>query len=171
MRTLFVFSTLLAMFFLAACNQNTAKQDAEKPTATDTVKVEGSYGALISEDNAVPVSRLDEILEGQDSAQVKLTGEIAACCQSSGCWMDLEMGDGEKLKVTFKDYAFFIPKDSKGKTTFVEGVAKKELIPVETLRHYAMDEGKSKEEIAAINEPEWAYTFEAKGVLIKENEK
>lgn len=169
MRSLFVLSTLLAMSFLLACNQNASKQDSEKSPA-DTVKVEGSYGELITEKGAVPVAKLDEMLEGQDSVLVKLTGEIAASCQSSGCWMDLDMGDGEKLKVTFKDYAFFIPKDSKGKTTVVEGVARKELIPVETLRHYATDEGKSKEEIAAITEPEWAYTFEAKGVLIRHSE-
>jgi hypothetical protein len=38
---------------------------------------------------------------------------------------------------------------------------------VETLRHYAEDEGKSKEEIAAITEPVTEYTFEAVGVIIR----
>jgi hypothetical protein len=72
------------------------------------------------------------------------------------------------IKVTFKDYAFFIPLDSKGKTATIEGYAKKELIPVDLLKHYAEDENKSQEEIDAITEPELTYTFEAAGVIIED---
>ena len=39
---------------------------------------------------------------------------------------------------------------------------------MDMLKHYAEDEGKSQEEIDAISEPEFAYTFEAIGVIIKE---
>jgi hypothetical protein len=49
----------------------------------------------------------------------------------------------------------------------MEGTAYKELISVETLRHYAEDEGKTKKEIAAITEPVTEYSFEAVGVIIK----
>ena len=41
-------------------------------------------------------------------------------------------------------------------------------VPVEELKHYAKDSGKSEEEIAAITEPEFTYAFEADGVLLKE---
>jgi hypothetical protein len=38
---------------------------------------------------------------------------------------------------------------------------------VEDLRHYAEDEGKSKEEIAKITEPLVELAFEAEGVIIQ----
>ena len=82
--------------------------------------------------------------------------------------MDLDLGNDEVIKVSFKDYAFVIPIDSQGKTATVEGFAKKELISVELLQHYAEDAGKTPEEIAAITEEEYIYTFEAKGVVIEE---
>lgn len=157
------------LLLMMACNQqpDTNKDEA----ATDkTNTVEGSYGALITEENAVPVSEVKTLLANNDTLQVKLKGEIAACCQNTGCWMDLEMANGDTLTVTFSNSDFVIPTDSKGKTTYIEGVARKELQPVEKLRNMAAEQGKSKEEIAAINEPQWAYTFEAKGVLIKEDD-
>jgi hypothetical protein len=48
----------------------------------------------------------------------------------------------------------------------VEGRAFREVLSVETLRHYAEDAGKSKEEIEAITAPETRLSFEANGVLI-----
>ena len=83
--------------------------------------------------------------------------------------MDLDLGTDDQLaKVTFKDYEFVIPIDSKGKTATVEGIAKREIIPVDLLQHYAEDEGKSAEEIAAITEDEVSITFEAVGVIIED---
>jgi hypothetical protein len=38
---------------------------------------------------------------------------------------------------------------------------------VKTLRHYAEDQGKSKEEVEAITAPKKEITFEATGALIK----
>jgi hypothetical protein len=108
------------------------------------------------------------MLNEKDSVWVTLKSTIVSNCQTSGCWMDLDVGNQEVVKVTFKDYGFFIPLDSKGKTATIEGFAKKEIIPVDMLKHYAEDDGKSQEEIDAITEPQMAYTFEAIGVIIEE---
>ena len=40
-------------------------------------------------------------------------------------------------------------------------------MPVEHLKHYAQDAGKSKEEIAKITEPKDELTFIADGVIVK----
>ena len=71
-----------------------------------------------------------------------------------------------EMRVTFKDYAFFMPKDLAGKHVVVDGYAYVENTPVDVLRHYAEDAGKSKEEIAAITEPKREVSFEAFGVII-----
>jgi hypothetical protein len=71
------------------------------------------------------------------------------------------------MRVTFKDYGFFVPKDSKGKEVVIEGIAMRKVTPVDELRHYAEDAGKSPEEVAAITEPVQELAFEAVGVLLK----
>jgi hypothetical protein len=40
------------------------------------------------------------------------------------------------------------------------------MVPVDHLRHYAKDAGKSAKEIAAITKPEQQLNFEADGVLV-----
>ena len=86
-----------------------------------------------------------------------------------GCWMTMvsDKPGTPEMRVTFKNYAFFMPMDIVGKTVVLDGVAAVETIPVADLRHYAEDAGKSKEEIAKITEPKRELTFEAAGVLIK----
>ncbi len=161
---------IIAALLITACNQSAKEKESDITENDQEQNVKGSYGELITVEDAVPVAELKKYMKDSDSVQIKLVGEIVANCQSSGCWMDLQIDENTPLKVTFKDYAFFIPLDSKGKIAYVEGFAKKDLIPVETLRHYAMDEGKSKEEITQITEPEMSYVFEASGVLLKEKE-
>jgi hypothetical protein len=125
------------------------------------------YGEKISADGAVAVSQLPTLMKGKEKIEIKLTGKIESVCQKKGCWMQLDLGNGQKMRVKFKDYAFFVPKNAAGKTAIIEGVAFKETIDVATLRHYAEDAGKSKEEIAKITQPREEINFEAKGVIIK----
>ena len=70
--------------------------------------------------------------------------------------------------VKFKDYGFFMPKNIAGKEVIIDGKAYVSELSVEEQRHYAEDAGKSEEEIAAITEPKRTYSFEANGVLLKE---
>ena len=71
--------------------------------------------------------------------------------------------------VKFKDYGFFMPKDISGETVVLQGKAFRQITDVETLKHFAMDAGKSQAEIDAITEPEEEYIFLADGVeLLRE---
>jgi len=74
------------------------------------------------------------------------------------------------MRITFRDYGFFVPKDASGKEVIIQGIAKKEVTSVEELRHYAEDAGESEEAIAAITEPEENIVFVADGVIIREPE-
>lgn len=127
------------------------------------------YGDKITKDGAVKSTKLAKKLKNKESASLKVKGTILETCPVKGCWMTLDMGNGETMMVKFKDYAFFVPKtEQEGNLAIVDGVAKKEMVDVETLRHYAEDAGKSEAEIAAITQPEARWMFEAKGVIIKE---
>ena len=98
----------------------------------------------------------------------KISGEIKEVCTKKGCWLTMDLPNGESMRVTFKDYGFFVPTTSQGYPIVLDGVAVLTETDVKTLRHYAEDEGKSAEEVAAITEPKREITFEAVGVEIKD---
>ena len=135
---------------------------------TANAQTEAYFGEKIKGKGAKEVAKIPEMLAGKDSlASVKVSGKVIQACKKKGCWMTMDMGDNRKLLVRFKDYGFFVPKDCDGKNATIQGKVKKEVIDVATLRHYAEDAGKTKEEIEKITQPEEKYTFEAVGVIIK----
>lgn len=157
MKSFFVFLSVICLTMFA--NQQVSAQTAK----------DGAFGAAITEANSVEASKVVALLKDKKSVEVKLKGTIIQTCKKKGCWMEMDLGNGKKMRVKFKDYAFFVPKDASahGKTAIIEGVATKETIDVKTLRHYAKDAGKSEAEIAKITETEDELTFEANGVIIK----
>ncbi|KUG07688.1 DUF4920 domain-containing protein [Solirubrum puertoriconensis] len=162
------FALVVALAALGACQSQTSTPEtaAAKPPTTEAA-AGNTYGAKVSEAGAQPMSALSGVLGSKDSVQVKLVGQITDVCQAKGCWMKMETADGKEMRVRFKDYAFFVPKDVKGKTAVVEGWVHREVVPVADLQHYAKDAGKSDKEVAAITKDEQQVNFEADGVLIK----
>lgn len=125
----------------------------------------GTYGAEITLDGAVQSSSLTSA-SFEKAEKLKVKGEINEVCQMKGCWMTMAIGNEESMRITFKDYGFFVPLNASGREAIIEGELTKEMVDVETLQHYAEDAGKSEEEIAAITEPEEKLTFVAEGVVI-----
>lgn len=125
------------------------------------------FGKPVNDKKALAATDLKAQMGNKESAQVKVVGEVDEVCQAKGCWMTIKLDNGELMRVKFKDYAFFVPKDIQGRTVVFEGEAKVKTTPVSELQHYAHDAGKSKEEIAAIKEPKKELTFLADGVLLK----
>lgn len=130
-------------------------------------QTENSFGKKIDDKKAIEASTLPDKMGTEEAMHAKVTGTVESVCQVKGCWMKVKMDNGETMRVMFKDYAFFIPKDIAGKTVVFEGEAQKKTVPVEHLQHYAQDAGKSKEEIAKITEPKQELTFIADGVIVK----
>jgi hypothetical protein len=125
-----------------------------------------SFGEKIKLDGAIEGASFLKQIDGKDSLLVKISAPIVNVCQKKGCWMNVDLGEGKQMMVRFKDYGFFVPKDADGKIAVMDGVAFREVLSVDMLRHYAEDAGKSKEEIEKITEPETRLSFEASGVLI-----
>lgn len=153
-----------------ACNtEGNSEADINENDVVEVAEVEvlNYFGEEITPDNAMAATELSAALKGKDSLNVKVEGTINACCQTKGCWMDVDLGNGESMIVKFKDYGFFVPKNSSGSTAVLEGVAKVETQSVDWLKHKAEDAGKTQEEIDAITEPEVRVSFMADGVIIK----
>lgn len=126
------------------------------------------FGKKIKAKGAISASELTQKMSGKETVEAKVSGTVESVCQMKGCWMKVKMEDGTSMRVTFKDYGFFVPKDIAGKTVVFEGTAKLKTTPVAELRHYAEDAGKSKAEIEKITDPEKAVTFVADGVVVKD---
>ncbi len=125
------------------------------------------FGERIDEENVLSPTELVNTVAQQGTAETKVAGEITEVCAVKGCWMTMNV-DGQEMMVRFKDYGFFVPKDAAGKTAVVQGQAKVDTVDVATLRHYAEDAGKPKEEVEAIIEPEVKLSFEAAGVILRD---
>jgi hypothetical protein len=151
----------LATVSLSACNSS-SKSTANKTNPTH-------FGGEMSKGGAIiPVSDLFKKMGDKKEISTKIEGTAVAVCQAKGCWMTLQSNPtSEPIMVKFKDYAFFMPKDLAGKKVICEGIATKTITPVDELRHYAEDEGKSAAEIAKITQPKEEIVFMASSVDIK----
>ena len=129
-----------------------------------------SFGDEIKAEGALSAADMSEkylgLKEG-DTINTKVTASINEVCSKKGCWMKLDLGNGEEMMVRFKDYGFFMPLNAEG-DVIIDGKAFVTETSVDELRHYAEDAGKSKEEIEAITEPKRTFGFEANGVLLKQ---
>ena len=134
-------------------------------------EVVGTYGEEINDKGVISVSEMVAQLVKSDTVAVKVKGEITATCTMKGCWMNLVLADCEEMRVTFKDYGFFVPKEGmEGNEALIDGVVTRTVTDVETLRHYAKDAGKSQEVIDAITEEKEELAFVANGVIIYKTE-
>ncbi|MBX7101947.1 MAG: DUF4920 domain-containing protein [Myxococcaceae bacterium] len=74
-----------------------------------------------------------------DGKTVALKGTVRKACERKGCWMELATAadaKGPGVRVTFKDYGFFVPLDSAGRKAQVEGQVKVAELSDETAKHY-----------------------------------
>ena len=166
MRHLFLIATVA---FLSACGSHNHEQaDGTADAATDTTTTNtGWFGEEFEITEAVAASDVAKLMNDSSSNEFIVEGTIQECCQKKGCWMKVDMGEGESMRVSFKDYGFFVPLDAGGSTMTMKGVAMYDTISVDFLKHLAEDANATQEEIDAITEPELALTFEATGVYIK----
>ncbi|MCK7591429.1 DUF4920 domain-containing protein [Subsaxibacter sp. CAU 1640] len=166
----YIVSILALAIMVVSC-----KDKEQKVEEQEVVKEEiayASFGDKIDDSNVLSTKEMTEKFNSMkvgDTVNTKMAATVNEVCQMKGCWMTLELENGEEAMVKFKDYAFFMPKNISGKEVIVNGKAYVNEVPVEEQRHYAEDAGKSAEEVAAITEAKKTFSFEADGVLIREN--
>lgn len=153
----------------AACTSPTPKLTATTQAET-TIQAPLGYEhrglEAVNLKAAVPVATaFQKALTGAKN-EVTVSGEVEKVCQMKGCWMTLKVENTDPIRVTFKDYAFFMPKDLSGKKVIAKGFFESKTQSVEELRHLASDEGKPAAELEAIQAPKTSWTFLASGVLI-----
>lgn len=75
---------------------------------------------------------------------VLVSGTVRQACTRKGCWMELAGGLDKAqpgCRVTFKDYAFFVPTDSAGSTAKVEGSITVQTVSAAQVKHMEEEGG------------------------------
>ena len=175
-----VFYIVLAVALIACGSKESKNEVSENETEVEMTETsddllasnqglpEGHFGKMIDEEGVINMSEFDQLIAStDDTLEVKIKSTAKEVCVKKGCWMKIDLADGNLMRVTFKDYGFFVPEDIVNKEVILAGKAFRDTTSVEDLKHYAEDGGKSEEEIGAITEPEINTTFIAEGVIIK----
>ncbi len=137
---------------------------------TTTAAVPAGWEAFGAELTTTEFATLGEVLadpaafDGKDVAIEAVANDV---CSKKGCWMTLssDAAGDETVRVTFKDYGFFVPLDSTGKKARLQGTFEVKEVSVADVKHYLEDAGKH-EEAAAVTEPSKEYSFVATGVQL-----
>ncbi len=124
------------------------------------------FGDDIANEDVIINSKIENLYKSKEKFNISFKAKVTDVCQMKGCWMKLDIGNKNEVMVNFKDYAFFVPKDIKGKDVIVSGEAYTRTIPIEELRHYARDRGDSEKIIESIEKPKEIYSLTAKGVIL-----
>ncbi len=169
MKNLLITLSLLALILSCSSegNKDGAQNAGEATEKTSGSDMQKSFGEEFQAAQINSVGSAIGVLDSLDEMETVVHAKVGEVCQVKGCWMNVSDVDGQgEMFVQFKDYGFFMPKDLTGHEVIMKGKVYKEMTSVDDLRHFAEDEGKSAEEIAAITEPEEEFKFMASGVKI-----
>jgi cytochrome c-type biogenesis protein CcmE len=112
--------------------------------------------------NLLAVEQFGKSAQGE----IAVSGTVEKLCQEKGCWMIIKDGSTE-VRVTFKDYGFFVKPSVMGKSITAQGnLVQKETSKAEAV-HYLMDQGMSRKEAEKKGEAKKELTFVATGVAVK----
>lgn len=96
-------------------------------------------GEALKGAQAVKLAELLAKPQEHNGKTVLLEGQVRKACEKKGCWMELATAadaKGPGVRVTFKDYGFFVPLDSAGSQARVEGVVQVAELSENRAKHY-----------------------------------
>jgi hypothetical protein len=145
---------------------STPKKAAKKKGLPALGAPAGVYGAGVSNKvgASVPLPKLKTMIRKLHGRPVRIEGKLRDVCRKKGCWMVLKDGKQE-VRVRFKDYSFFVPRDATGREAIVVGIATEKTITEALAKHYA-EEGGNPEAAKGIKGPQKILAFTATGVEI-----
>ncbi len=136
---------------------------AAGPGWSDSTEQTDDFGAAITLAEPTPLADVLASPERYAKEPILIRGRLTDVCQRKGCWTVLQ-DQGAQLRVRFKDYGFFLPKDSTGRRALVEGVVVVETLSEEQARHY--EEEAREGDPDSVRGPRREIGFTASGVRL-----
>lgn len=154
----------LILSYSTAYSQDTNEVIRLSEPILETEKFE-IFGAELEYESLVP-SKLSTLIQGDEvNEQVTLITTVSEVCNKKGCFFIAQDGDFT-ARVSFKDYGFFIPTDSKGKEVILVGDLSIETLSEEKAKHYAEDMGKDSDHIEGEQKE---YSIVATSIIVPKN--
>lgn len=121
------------------------------------------FGDVMPVGEAVKLGEaIERLADGDAQLIAKVSGNITEVCQKKGCFMVLTQGE-HHARVKFKDYGFFVPKDSAGRKAVIFGELISATLTAEQANHFESDAGRVGSFSASTTE----YSIVASAVLIE----
>lgn len=162
--TFFITFFLLVGTVVAQDKDKTNNKDyvqlSEPVTQTEAYRVFGS-----SFNDEVPGVSLEDLVKDSEQFNgrvVTTEGKIKQVCQKKGCFFMLETGK-DMVRISFKDYSFFIPTNTAGSHVKLNGTFDVKTISEKEAKHFAEDAGNDPD---AITGPQKEYALVATSVVI-----
>ncbi|GAB1261367.1 DUF4920 domain-containing protein [Aurantivibrio plasticivorans] len=112
--------------------------DSEKGFNNDTPTQ--TYGGKITKDTPIDLAKAIALADSGSQQTILVEATVGSVCQKKGCWLSLE-DTHSPVRVTFKDYGFFVPPTIKGRNVLVEGTIHKKTLSLAESKHYTQDAG------------------------------
>ena len=109
---------------------------------------------------------LVDLIEQRESylgKEVRVSAKITQVCQAKGCFF-IAMKDGMWARITFRDYAFFVPTNTANSRVLIEGIFSEIALSHTQAQHYQTDLGSSDN--SADDRSSLEYSIIASSVLI-----
>ena len=124
----------------------------------------GVFGAGVQLGKSIPLETAAKQVKDLHGRTIRVDGLLKDVCRKKGCWTVLRDGKSE-VRVKFRDYAFFVPRDAAGRRALVEGIVTAKTISEAEAKHYAEESG-DPESAKDIKGPQKVLAFTAIGVEI-----
>ena len=100
------------------------------------------YGQKLGEGKVIPLGKVLQSPEAYAGKQIVVTGFVQKACKKKGCWMEMSASadkNQQGCRITFKNYGFFVPKDSAGATAKLEGTIEIKKLDKAAVTHLESD--------------------------------
>lgn len=157
----------IATFIATAANADDLSMPPKNPKAQATQppapNAAGEYGN--AKFNAKNAKDAKMISTPAPEGDVVIKTTVAEVCPKKGCWMSVQGAKAnEPVRVTFKDYGFFVPTELVGKEVAMQGRWVKHTESVEEQKHLMKDAKRPQSEVDAVTKPKETLRFVATGV-------
>jgi len=128
--------------FVASAEQLQTKENSAVLRLSEPVVQDAkseTFGAELDE-TLQKVTLKDLVAQSADyvGKPFQLDTKVAKVCQKKGCFFIAQQGD-DVMRVAFRDYGFFVPTNSAGKTVTLAGELIKKEMTTEQVKHFNKD--------------------------------
>jgi hypothetical protein len=133
-------ASLMAKPWQGEVASSSVELDATSVSTSSNHKVLNFGDAKVKHGTPVDLTQLLATPERFNSGTITVQGTIAAVCAKRGCWMRLQVGDGQTLHVKVRDGDMEFPVSAKGKTALATGQLNISEIDIESQREQLAEE-------------------------------